>query len=1095
MKAPTQFWQGLGAGDSVAVDGVCLTLLEGAGDETVGRFFLQRETLQCTTFGDDEWHSSEPESGGWRSVNIEAALQLQERLSGHLVLGHVHGVAVVDLVQRHEDGSVDVWLQLPDSRPTHLPCPLVMHKGSISLDGVSLTVAQVSEEEGGGGRQRIRVSLIPYTLSHTTLQFWQPGRRVNVEFAFVNAAASSSESRDSPAPTHRSKQELEPMPQWMGLDYCLRGDELERQQREAEEAGQHEADVAFMKEAVALGEKGREMAPPNPWVGCVVVGGFSEGHRIVLGRGYHAEAGQPHAEVQALCNALQVRYPGMSGAEAQSILASVDQENSGRLNFLSGATLYLSLEPCTSFPGKRTPPCDALLSGLGLTRVCVAIVDPDVRVRGRGIERLRAAGLRVDVGIGAELAIRSLAPYLKHRATGIPYVVCKAACSLDGSIAAGDGTSKWITDQSSRDHAHRHLRARSGAIMVGSGTALADDPELTVRSDLSTDRRPLQPLRVLLDSNGRVERGRLLSCDIAPTLVFTTAASLGTAARARWIDAHVEIIELPGEQVPVDRVLQVLGSRGILQVLVEGGALLQSALIRARLVDRLVLYQGGLLLGSTGMPWMRHPLSNSMADITDDRRWRVEHVQMLGAAGMVSEWVPCIDAIADNLGVADNAHSRVDRAVAHLRSGGMVIVTDDADRENEADVVVIASLVSEAQVATMIRHTTGILCAPMSAEHAHRLHLPLMVENNEDTKKTAFTVSCDAVGVTTGVSARDRSLTAHVLASPTAQPSDILRPGHIFPLIEHAGSVHARGGHTEASVALCRLAGIDPPVALIGELINDDGTMSRLDDAKAFARQHGHLPIVSVADLKRALPEPQPPSTSSHAKSGTPAPLGEPAIIQLARDGLDLGDWTVQIYRTQHRPTQRSSISETEVVVLTKGDLSSGAAPPLCRVHSACFTADCLGSVTCDCHVQLVEAMKAIAKEETGILLYMLQHEGRGIGLVNKLKAYALMQKPEWSGNTYDANLALGFAPDERCYEGAAAILHRLGIGSVRLLSNNPAKLTALQAAGVTVTRVALCATPPSARAARYLSDKQTFGNHHPVGAVAASEISHKTLP
>jgi diaminohydroxyphosphoribosylaminopyrimidine deaminase/5-amino-6-(5-phosphoribosylamino)uracil reductase len=416
------------------------------------------------------------------------------------------------------------------------------------------------------------------------------------------------------------------------------------------------SDEAAMAEAVALGERGRFTAAPNPWVGCLVA---ADGQ--VVGRGFHRRAGEPHAEVHALREA---------GDRAH------------------GATAYVTLEPCAH--QGRTPPCAPALVEAGVRRVVVAVLDPDEKVGGRGVEILRAAGITVDVGIGAGDAARSLAPYLHHRRTGRPLCLLKTAVSIDGRTAAADGTSQWITGPEARADAHR-LRAESGAVVVGAGTALADRPTLTFRNlDFEEGLTPQQPLRVLIDAAGRVPAtGPLFDRTLAPILVITTSAS-DQAARTAWAEAGAEVAEvgasaggagrtvvrrgsastasvgllptplspaaaraageagaaaadsvlrasdtLPGGVDPT-AALDLLGRRGILQAMVEGGATLHGALLRAGLADRIVVYQGGAVLGAAGLPVFAGP---GPATLDDASRWRLAALRQVGSDARL-DWEP-----------------------------------------------------------------------------------------------------------------------------------------------------------------------------------------------------------------------------------------------------------------------------------------------------------------------------------------------------------------------------------------------------------------------------------------------------------------------
>ncbi|HYH52273.1 MAG TPA: bifunctional diaminohydroxyphosphoribosylaminopyrimidine deaminase/5-amino-6-(5-phosphoribosylamino)uracil reductase RibD [Acidimicrobiia bacterium] len=365
------------------------------------------------------------------------------------------------------------------------------------------------------------------------------------------------------------------------------------------------SDEETMGAAVAEGERGRLTAPPNPWVGCVIVDSGGE----IVGRGFHRRAGEPHAEIHAL---------GEAGDRAR------------------GGTAYVTLEPCAHHG--RTPPCAPALVEAGVHRVVVAVVDPDDRVAGRGVEILRSAGVDVAVGVGVEAAARSLAPYLHHRHTGRPLCLLKTAASLDGRTAAADGTSQWITGPEARADAHR-FRAESGAVVVGAGTAVADHPALTFRDLQFEDGLiPDQPLRVLLDAAGRVSAtGALFDPTLAPTLVLTTEAADPETRRA-WKEAGADVEDVPAAHGGIDvrAALMALGRRGILQAMIEGGATLHGAFLRGGLVDRMVVYTGGVVLGAGGRPLFAGP---GPATLEDASRWRLAGVHQLGRDARL-DWEP-----------------------------------------------------------------------------------------------------------------------------------------------------------------------------------------------------------------------------------------------------------------------------------------------------------------------------------------------------------------------------------------------------------------------------------------------------------------------
>ncbi len=389
----------------------------------------------------------------------------------------------------------------------------------------------------------------------------------------------------------------------------------------------------------------------------------------------------------------------------------------------------------------------------------------------------------------------------------------------------------------------------------------------------------------------------------------------------------------------------------------------------------------------------------------------------------------------------------VEDCLAALKRGEIVLVTDDADRENEGDCICAAEFATLENVNFMASYAKGLICMPMSAAWCQKLDLPQMVRTNTDNHQTAFTVSIDAVETTTGISAAERSMTALATVREGAKPEDFRRPGHMFPLEARAGGVLRRAGHTEATVDLCRLAGLKQ-VGLCCEIMKDDGTMARLPDVKAFAAKHG-LKVMTIADLiayRRRYDQ----------------------LVERVENvdlPTDHGHFRLTMYK--------SRISGLEHLALVKGDVA-GDEPVLVRVHSECFTGDVLGSERCDCGHQLHTAMEMIEKEGRGVILYMRQ-EGRGIGLANKLHAY---KKQEEGLDTVEANVALGFAPDLRDYGEGAQMLVDLGVRKLRLMTNNPRKIAGLEGYGLEIVERVPIVIPANAHDKRYLDTKREKMGH-----------------
>jgi 3,4-dihydroxy 2-butanone 4-phosphate synthase/GTP cyclohydrolase II len=391
----------------------------------------------------------------------------------------------------------------------------------------------------------------------------------------------------------------------------------------------------------------------------------------------------------------------------------------------------------------------------------------------------------------------------------------------------------------------------------------------------------------------------------------------------------------------------------------------------------------------------------------------------------------------------------IEEAVDDVRDGRMVIVVDDADRENEGDLILAAEKVSPEAIAFMVRHTSGVVCMPVIGERLDELGIPLMVADSTDSQRTAFTVSVDVVhGTTTGISAADRAATIRAVIDAGTRPMDLVRPGHIFPLRYREGGVLKRAGHTEAAVDLARMAGLYP-AGVLCEIVNEDGTMARLPDLVRFARRHG-LRIISIASLIEYR----------RRREQLVRKVAEARIPTI------YGDFRAVAYESQ--------VDGRVHVAMVMGEVGDGR-DILVRVHSECLTGDVFHSQRCDCGTQLDDALGKIGASGRGVLLYIKGHEGRSIGLTHKLRAYQLQEAGK---DTVEANEELGFAPDPRDYGIGAQILYDIGVRTMRLLTNNPSKRAGLEGYGLSIAERVPLQTKPTEHNLAYLKAKREKLGH-----------------
>lgn len=930
LYANAEFLKQLTIGDSVAIDGVCLTVVTIDLDRCT--FELSKETISKTIFG---YHYK------MKNANVELALKYGDFLGGHIVLGHVHQIGTFKSLS--ENG--DMWIDLHSDASS-----LTNYKGSIAINGVSLTVAEISGT-------CIRIALIPETLKRTNLASLNLDDKVNIEFDIKSPGMIEVPD-----------------------------------------------DSYYMRLAIKEGEKGRVTAPSNPWVGCIIIKDNN-----IISCGHHHKAGSPHAEV----NTIQSSYKS-----------------------IEGSTLYITLEPCCHYG--RTPPCTDLLIKEKVGKVIIGVLDPDERVSGNGMKQLVEAGIEVvmisdiDSKVYEEVQY-SLRQYLHWKRTGFPYITIKIALSMDNCYRDEEGLSKWITHNESRKEGHI-LRSQCQVIIAGANTVQQDNPELTVRYGLHVEK---QPTRIVIDGSSLVSTNNKLFTDGGNTVVMTSKELAN-----KWQENINKVI--------VSDLMDVLKNINEMHCLVEGGGQLQKSFLEQGLVNELVIFRSLKIFGPNASRWnipknlkLNIVESKIITDPNDGNnimeRYLVQHSPELEEKDEIYSF------------------SDLNFAIKEFSKGNFVLVMDDENRENEGDLIVAASKMTENQMTEMINFTTGIICVPMEKSLAKKLNLSLMVENNTDTNKTAFTVSVDSISAGTGVSSKDRLLTVKALCQESTTASDLRRPGHIFPLIAHPDGLRGRQGHTEASIALCKLAEIYPRVTVIGELQSKDGSMKRRQECYQYALSN-NIPIINVKQLISSMEN-----------------FNEPKLLAKCSLKSKIGDleWQMMCFGDPNKPHK--------VFVYPSTGLLDNSVIPV-RIHSECYTGDVFKSQHCDCGDQLESAMNYITNNGQGVIIFPANHEGRGIGIVNKVKVYKLQK--DKGLNTFEANHALGLDIDARTYDEMRGILKQFNISQIELLTENPEKILSLENLIVKTTCIE---TNPNEHNEKYLIIKKEKFNsglikeHNPI--------------
>lgn len=705
-------------------------------------------------------------------------------------------------------------------------------------------------------------------------------------------------------------------------------------------------------------------------------------HNVIIGEGYHQKCGEHHAEKMAIMDAI----------------------DKGNESLIKGSDVYVTLEPCNHYG--RTPPCSKLLVDYKVKKVIIGQRDTDTITGSQGIAYLQKNNIEIE--FSHETKIKKLLKSYNHsRLNKKPYCILKTAVSLDGCIATGVGDSKWISNEKSRDHVQK-LRAKCHGIIVGSKTVLKDNPRLNVRNFNIKQ----QPLRIILDTYNSLtdEKLNIFDTTTSKTLIFT-----GVIPKIKITGVLYEIVNIVNDKLNLEEVMIKLNELGIMQCLVEGGSELYTSFIELGLANELYMYRSNINIGCTGVKWCNYKGNDIL---NNNNRWPLIKIKQFDNDILSIYNIPTIKTLP--------LKKSIESAIEALQNNKPIIIMDDNNRENEGDLIIPAEKITPDIVSFMMRHTTGIICVTMNENRSKQLALNPMTTNNQDPNRTNFMISCDYIGSTTGISAEERCTTIKMLANDQTKSEDLSRPGHVFPLVGHPNGLASRQGHTESSINICELAGLKP-IAAIAELVNPNGTVMRYSDCKRFALMYD-IPLITIEDLLKF----QSIIKTSEKIKNILKPDVQTVIMT-----KEYGEWTLLVYSINN-----DIFSQTHRVLI-KNIQSLNDIDMICiRIHSDCYTGEVLNSAHCDCGDQLNMALKIIHEKKQGLIIFPANHEGRGIGLINKLKAYNKIN--EIKCDTYTANNLIGYDDDIRNYDIVPKILDSLNIKKIELLTNNINKINIL---------------------------------------------------